>query len=253
LGALTAVGVDGCRAGWVCAGWNGGNWSLFLIPTLEDLLPFLAPTALVCIDIPIGLSEDGRRACDREARRHLGPRASSVFPVPPRLALREAPYPDINEESKRFCGRGISKQAFYLLPKIREAESLLSRADVGVSQWLETHPELCFWALNSGVAMQHNKKTEMGLADRLHALSSSSMGEDVVALYERFAAEIPRSRCQRDDILDALVCGLVASLDDADRGFVPCGPPECDAQGLTMRICYPQINSLAEVQCSDGS
>ena len=243
---LTAVGVDGCRAGWVCAGWDGGDWSLSLISSLEDLLPLLAPSAVICIDIPIGLSEDGRRACDREARRQLGPRASSVFPAPPRLALQDVPYPEINEESKRRYGRGVSKQAFYLLPKIREAQSLLCRPDASGSQWLETHPELCFCALNDGVPMPHNKKTEAGLSDRLRILASSPMGADVVTLYEGFAAEIPRSRCQRDDIVDALVCGLVASLTKTQRRFVPDDAPEFDALGTAMRICYPVMSECPE-------
>ena len=96
----------------MCAGWDGRHWVLLLIPSLEDLLPLLAPSAIVCIDMPIGLSENGVRACDQAARRQLGPRASSVFPAPPRLALEEAAYADINSESKRRFGRGVSKQAF---------------------------------------------------------------------------------------------------------------------------------------------
>ena len=102
----------------------------------RGLASLLAPSAIVCIDMPIGLSENGVRACDQAARRQLGPRASSVFPAPPRLALEEAAYADINSESKRRFGRGVSKQAFYLLPKIRELESILSRPEVRALNWM---------------------------------------------------------------------------------------------------------------------
>ena len=239
--SFTAVGVDGCRAGWVCAGWDGCHWVLVLIPSLEDLLPLLAPSAIVCIDMPIGLSENGVRACDQAARRQLGPRASSVFPAPPRLALEEAAYADLNSESKRRFGRGVSKQAFYLLPKIRELESILSRPEVRTLNWHETHPELCFAALNNGAPMSHNKKSEAGRLERLVILKRA-LGESVVtSVYDGFAAEVPRARCQLDDIVDALVCGVVASLDDAERRFVPNELTECDARGVSMRICYPAM------------
>ena len=191
--------------------------------------------------MPIGLSENGVRACDQAARRQLGPRASSVFPAPPRLALEEALYADINSESKRRFGRGVSKQAFYLLPKIRELESILSQPDVGALNWYETHPELCFAALNNGAPMSHNKKTEAGRLERL-AILKSALGESAVtSVYDSFAAEVPRARCQLDDIVDALVCGVVASLDGAERRFVPDEPTECDARGVSMRICYPAM------------
>ena len=80
---------------------------------LESIVPMLAPQATVCIDIPIGLSSDGFRACDRAARQLLGKRSSSVFPVPPRLALAPLSYEEINLASKAHCGKGVSKQAFY--------------------------------------------------------------------------------------------------------------------------------------------
>jgi predicted RNase H-like nuclease len=93
--------------------------------TLQHSQAYIVSGARVCIDIPIGLSETGLRGCDREARRLLGPRRSSVFAAPPYFALEERSYPELNEESKRRFGRGISKQAFYLLPKIRETDSHL--------------------------------------------------------------------------------------------------------------------------------
>ena len=131
----------------------------------------LAPQATVCVDIPIGLSRDGFRACDRAARQLLGTRSSSVFPVPPRLALSPLSYEELNLASKAHCGKGVSKQAFYLLPKIREAEALLRSPNSDGADWLETHPELCFSSFNGAVPMEDNKKTEAGFRERTIVLA----------------------------------------------------------------------------------
>jgi len=45
------------------------------------------PWALAAIDIPVGLPDTGSREADSVARKFIGPRASSVFPCPIRLAL----------------------------------------------------------------------------------------------------------------------------------------------------------------------
>jgi predicted RNase H-like nuclease len=236
---LIAAGIDGCRGGWVCAGWDGEGWSLDCLPTLESILPMLAPQATVCIDIPIGLSSDGFRACDRAARQLLGKRSSSVFPVPPRLALPPKSYEEINLASKALFGKGISKQAFFLLPKIREAEALLRSSDGDCLDWLETHPELCFSSFNGAVPMKDNKKTEAGFRERKSVLARHIPARTIDRLLRSLMASLPRSQCARDDMVDALVCGVLARLDATGRGCLPPGKRDFDEAGLPMRICYP--------------
>ena len=199
----------------------------------------LLPQATVCIDIPIGLSCDGFRACDRAARQLLGKRSSSVFPVPPRLALSPKSYEEINLASKALCGKGVSKQAFYLLPKIREAEALLLSADRDGLDWLETHPELCFSSFNGSVPMEGNKKTEAGFRERKSVLARHIPARTIDRLLRSLMASVPRAQCARDDMVDALVCGLVARLDATGRGCLPPGTQDFDEVGLPMRICYP--------------
>jgi len=237
--SLIAAGIDGCRGGWVCAGWDGEGWSLDCLPTLESIVPMLLPQATVCIDIPIGLSCDGFRACDRAARQLLGKRSSSVFPVPPRLALSPKSYEEINLASKALCGKGVSKQAFYLLPKIREAEALLLSADRDGLDWLETHPELCFSSFNGSVPMEGNKKTEAGFRERKSVLARHIPARTIDRLLRSLMASVPRAQCARDDMVDALVCGVVARLDATGRGCLPPGTQDFDEVGLPMRICYP--------------
>lgn len=237
--SLIAAGIDGCRSGWVCAGWDGEGWSLDCLPTLESIVPMLAPQATVCVDIPIGLSRDGFRACDRAARQLLGKRSSSVFPVPPRLALAPLSYEELNLASKAHCGKGISKQAFYLLPKIREAEALLRSPNSDGLDWLETHPELCFTSFNGALPMEDNKKTEAGFCERRSVLARHIPARTIDRLLRSLMASVPRAQCARDDMLDALVCGAVARLDATGRGCLPLGKRDFDEVGLPMRICYP--------------
>ena len=199
----------------------------------------LAPRATVCIDIPIGLSSDGFRACDRAARQLLGKRSSSVFPVPPRLALAPLTYEEINLASKAQCGKGVSKQAFYLLPKIREAEALLRSSCSDDLDWLETHPELCFSSFNGAMPMRDNKKTDAGFRERKSVLVSHVPARTIDRLLRDLMALVPRVQCARDDMLDALVCGVVARLDATGRDCLPSGGQEFDEVGLPMRICYP--------------
>ena len=204
----------------------------------------LAPRATVCIDIPIGLSSDGFRACDRAARQLLGKRSSSVFPVPPRLALAMLTYEEINLASKAQCGKGVSKQAFYLLPKILETEALLRSFDSHSLDWLETHPELCFSGLNGGVPMAENKKTDAGYRERRRILARHIPARAVDRLVQALMAAVPRARCARDDMMDALICGVVASLDATHRDCLPHDKQEFDEVGLPMRICYPLPGAL---------
>ena len=199
----------------------------------------LVPQATVCVDIPIGLSRDGFRACDRAARPLLGQRSSSVFPVPPRLALSPLSYGELNLASKAHCGKGISKQAFYLLPKIREAEALLRSPNSDGADWLETHPELCFSSFNGAVPMEDNKKTEAGFCERKSVLARHIPARTIDRLLRNLMASVPRAQCARDDMLDALVCGVVARLDATGRGCLPLGQQDFDEVGLPMRICYP--------------
>lgn len=237
--SFISAGMDGCRGGWVCAGWDGRNWSMVLFEDLQATLTCINPGATVCIDMPIGLSDSGVRACDTEARKLLGERRGSVFAVPPRLALSDKNYPELNAASKRHCGRGISKQAFFLLPKIRETEQHLTANAGRCEHWVECHPELCFSALNGGMPMTESKKTSAGYRQRFAVLERHMAYPELPHLVSSALSLAPRSRLAKDDILDALVCGLVARLEPSQRHCLPHGRHERDEVGRLMQICYP--------------
>ena len=235
-----AAGIDGCRAGWIVAGWDGTAWVLERVEALADVVPLMRQRATVCIDMPIGLSVTGVRQCDAAARRLLGPRRSSVFPAPPRMALVDRPYAELNTASKRRFDRGLSKQAFYLLPKIRETEALLRGGLCRAQEWLETHPELCFTALNDGTPMQHNKKTDAGFRERISVLERS-LQYPIHSLVKRTQERTLRSQVLRDDLVDAMVCGVVACLPTDRRMSVPVDEVEIDQVGLRMAITCPAL------------
>ena len=162
-----------------------------------------------------------------------------MFPVPPRLALAPLSYDEVNLASKSQCGKGVSKQAFHLLPKIRETEALMRSSRHDCSDWLETHPELCFSGLNGGVPMEENKKTDAGYRERRRILARHIPAHTIDSLVGSLMTAVPRARCARDDMMDALVCGVVACLDATHRDCLPHGKQEFDQVGLPMRICYP--------------
>ena len=98
---LAAVGVDGCRAGWVAVrGYEDAGGAL--VRTEPELLraqdgglralvaacEAMRPPPSVGVDVPMGLPRRaGLRACDRAARDRLGPRRACVFPAPDRELL----------------------------------------------------------------------------------------------------------------------------------------------------------------------
>src|SRR4051812_19731480 len=95
---VTAIGVDGCRVGWVLALAHQNSvghitrTQLLLIrddeggfASLIEEGAALATRPTIAVDVPIGLPEiAGFRDCDREARAALGKRRDCVFRVPDR-------------------------------------------------------------------------------------------------------------------------------------------------------------------------
>jgi predicted RNase H-like nuclease len=176
------------------------------------------------IDIPIGLAARGPRACDREARRMLGPRRNSVFPAPARTVLGASSYEEACALSRRVSGRAISKQLYNIVPKIQEVDRLQARSRL--PHLFEMCPELSF-ALMAGAPMRHSKRTPAGRAQRIEALRSDfgDLGS--------FAEPPPRG-ATREDVLDALA-GVWTARRYATGECVRLGGEE-DETGLCMAV-----------------
>jgi predicted RNase H-like nuclease len=234
----SVIGVDGCRAGWFYFHLVSGKAPGYgVVPTIESLLGAAYRAEQIFIDIPIGLrdQEGHARRCDAEARRLLGaPRASSVFPAPIRAILGEPDYESARSKSRALAGKSPSKQTFNIVPKIRQVDQLLQKNKSARLRLKEAHPELCFWGLAGGCPMQYRKSTPAGFAERVAVLASHYPGAR--RLVDTAIAEFPRKEVARDDVVDALVCAVVASM-SAHWRTVP-EDPELDSTGLPMQIVY---------------
>ena len=225
------LGVDGCRAGWLVVGarldpsgeFGQLSWSLEL-----EAASFI-DADLVAIDMPMGLAADGPRACDKQARALLGPRRSSVFPSPVRAALGAVDYREACNLSFAASGRKLSKQAYNLLPKIRQLDQLLL-ANPGRSDRVhEVHPELAFSQWNGGEPMAHGKKTAAGATQRQALVEAQFPG-----LALKIRKGVAKSQLADDDILDAIAC-LWSARRLFRQGALVLGG-ERDGCGLPMRI-----------------
>src|SRR3954466_13266061 len=164
---MAVLGVDGWRGRWGGALLDARHVTLLHLPAAPPA-PALPDVEVVGIDMPIGLSEDGVRACDVEARRRLDRAGSSVFPTPVRAVLAAADYADARAIPRGLTTppRAPSAQAFQLVKAIRALDDALG--DPPLDHVVEVHPELSFRALDP--AVRHRKGTARGTVQRLRAL-----------------------------------------------------------------------------------
>ena len=194
---------------------------------LPDVAAVLAvpDVDLVAIDMPIGLSDDGPRACDIEARRLLGGAGSSVFPAPLRGVLDCADYADACSVSRRAAGKALSVQAWNLVPAIRALDDALD--DVPADRVREVHPELAFRALDGRVHAP--KASARGLAQRIRALHPAM---DVLDALAAAPSGVPAV-----DALDACAAAWSARRIADGRGE-SVGDGATDRCGRPMRISW---------------
>jgi predicted RNase H-like nuclease len=227
----TIAGVDGCKDGWVVVSCCNGEFAAWISSTFGAVLSRLPASAIVAVDIPIGLTESGGRACDVQARRLLGPgRGSSVFPAPVRGVLGARPYATASERHRAIDNRGLSRQAFAIMPKIEEVDALLRRSPSLVDRVFEVHPEVSFARWNNGHPMLYPKSSDAGRQER-EALVDQVWPGHRETLWNSLAGNVTR-----DDLNDAF-----AALWSARRIADSCAVslPEAwsrDERGLPMRI-----------------
>jgi predicted RNase H-like nuclease len=227
-------GADGCRAGWVVVtrdlATGAVTWRLG--HTVQELFYDGPAPQIMALDIPIGLPERGPRACDLEARQLLGrPRASSVFPAPPRPVLAARSYEEACAIRSCIEGKKLSLQAWAIVEKIRQVDAAL-RADPGLrTRVREVHPEVSFYFLNGGRPLPHGKKSQAGREERSQLLGAVLGPWLQAALSERRSLE-----SAEDDILDAFVALWTAERIAAGLArTIPAVPPT-DNCGLRMEI-----------------
>lgn len=213
------VGVDGCPTGWIAVAWDGStDTTAHFLPSLDGLAAAVPDATVVAIDMPIVVPKR-ERAAEAELRAFLGPRRSSVFTTPPRIAFDATDYATANDAARASTGKGVSRQAWALVPKIREVIAWLPTAGVPV---IEAHPEGCFAAL-LGAPAAASKKTWAGMTQRLGALTAA--GFDLTDVDETAARA-----AITDDLLDAAAAAWTAARfhRGAARSFPADAAPDDD-------------------------
>lgn len=224
---MRSIGLDGFLNGWVAVGIDGDRRTICFHPDIADALA--RPFDRAGIDIPIGLTDDGTRACDLLAQTMLRPHASRVFTGARRWLWQEFSDPDqANREAERRRQKKVSRQLWHLGPKIMEVDAFI-RANA-THDIREVHPELVFLRLNGGTPLPR-KKSEEGDTLRRKLLKRSGFHE-----IDRWLTETRiGTGAKRDDVLDACAVAIAAC---EPHGCVPKGAPPRDAHRLPMQIWF---------------
>lgn len=268
--SFQVAGVDGCKAGWFVAiasmakylapqsfdsaqdGFIGGSPCVFKLKSsyvtssFSEVLSKTTDCELICIDIPIGLSDGVKpRECDIAARRLLsGPRASSVFPAPIRQCLCSKDYHTASKICLEHSGKKLNRQSYALLEKIRQVDDLMTPA---LQQRVrEIHPEVSFWALNGQKPMRESKKTVSGQAHRHKLLLRIFTNMDSIL------ANAPVRGYAMDDALDALVAAWTAGQVVLGKAKKLPENPELDNKGLRMEILCPDRYNYQEIKAENS-
>jgi predicted RNase H-like nuclease len=112
--------------------------------------------------------------------------------------LDTAEYHAGNAANRAALGLGLSKQTWYLVPKIRDVRDWLA-TDPTVVPVVEAHPEACFAAMNGGVLVD-GKTTVAGEALRRSLLEAHGLAVDA---QQRRGVAV-------DDVLDAAATAWTA-------------------------------------------
>ena len=237
---LNINGIDGCKGGWLVAqtrlSIDSGQHAAHTLFVAENWEKAVEKADLVAVDMPIGLTQVGKRACDVMARKKLGKkRAPSVFSPPRRDMLQFETYAEANRFGKEqgpreTHGGGLSKQAWNITPKIREIDDWITHRRQ--SRVFEAHPELAYAAFNNGDPLPP-KKTEEGVGARCRVLKKNGLGPFVKNL-----ETIPRRFASADDVLDAAVLCLVGERILQRTADCLTDPNQRDAKNLKMEIWY---------------
>ena len=188
------------------------------------------------IDMAIGLRNSTKQIRpDDEARKELGPKASTVFPIPSRDAVYAEGEEAQKQANRRTLGKSLAKQSLAIIPKIKELDTFLNNHPEYKNKILESQPEVDFARLNGAVLMSR-KKEEPGPTQRKAVLSELLDQERLHGMYEQ-ARELG---CKQDDMIDAICLAVTGALYAHGQYETIPDKPEPDDQGLLMQLIVPK-------------
>jgi predicted RNase H-like nuclease len=234
---MFVVGVDGCRGGWLAVRLSrDGNSDCRIFPDMASLWAAHRQAALILVDIPIGLPEYANdRVCDKAARKVLGARRGSVFPVPCRAAVYAPDYDAAINLNETVTGKRIFRTTWNLIPRMRQVDELLQGDPQARGVIREAHPEVLFWGLNKKRPLAFYKKDAAGEAERLEVLQR--VYRRARPLFLELKKNLPAKSAAPDDLLDALAATMTGLIGRTNLKTLP-PSPEHDAYGLPMEMVY---------------
>ena len=131
------AGVDGAQRGWIVAYVPLRKGKGSYLKRYEHFSEVKAETEAmncqaVAVDMPMGLSDEPNNKIDQELRKRLGERRSSLFPTPSSGVLNARTYEEALERNREITGKGISIQAWNLVPQIRQVRKVVHPSDTGL-------------------------------------------------------------------------------------------------------------------------
>jgi predicted RNase H-like nuclease len=192
--AVRVAGVDIAGGAWAVVVLEGSRVvDAFRCESFADAL--LVDAAVIGVDIPIGFPDGEARPADVAARRFIGPRASSVFPMAPRAVLEQPSYAEARRIAVELTGKSVSAQAYAIGRRILEVDDY-AHTDARV---IEVHPEASFRELARRAL--RSKHTSDGLAERRRLLEEDA------------GIEVPPTapRIAEPDLLDATIVAWTAA------------------------------------------
>lgn len=225
------LGIDGSKSGWIGVKQNTKGGSPSEIIFNRKLIDFLSTDIeLIIIDMPVGLDKNikqGGRLVDKEARKKLLKRKSSIFNAPIRDVLKAKNYDEANNISKSK-GLGISKQSWNLVSKINELDQILQ---IKIRpQIYESHPELCFQTMNNG-ELKFSKKERLGIKERKNILIKNGFDRKFIDNNLK-----KNKNFQPDDFLDACALSWTAKRIINKKNINLPEDPERDELGIIMQM-----------------
>ena len=236
------IGTDGCTGGWIAAVIDNDRLEIDRFSSVGEITDRYPAFDSFLIDMPIGLPSDINHVRpDSVARKIIAPRTSTIFPTPCRASVYSDTESKQIENNKVCLGKGLSKQAMAIIPKIREIDTFLCECKEYKNKILESHPEVCFARLGGSVVMSR-KADEDGIAERIDILKKwlPSLSEIDIKQKSR------ELKCNEDDIVDAVCLAVTARLCASDDAEAIPENPDTDDCGLKMRMIIPKTTACSE-------
>jgi predicted RNase H-like nuclease len=138
-------------------------------------------------------------------------------------------YREASDLHRHIDGRGLSRQAYALLPKIREVDGYLREDLASQQRVVEIHPEVSFAVWNGGTAKAYRKSKPVGRSERERLIDREWPHDR-----ERLWASVCGAGCARDDLNDAFAA--LRTVRRAGAGMAETLAPVAEFDGVGLRM-----------------